>query len=303
MAKVNAKGMVLAAGFGTRLRPLTDTYPKPLIPFLGKCPLQLAIEQLHCAGIRQIAVNTHYLADRVSDFLLRYGDQTVHISHEQEILGTGGAYNPLRRWIGDSHLLVVNGDIVSNINLEKVLTEHISSNAIATMVLLPNIIPGESGVYYQDGQITGIAKWGNKAENSGNFACVQVLSPRFFDYLPTTGSFDIISTAYRQLLEQKHLIRAVIHNGLWHDIRSSQFYFEALSDTALKQFGTKGYQDPSAGIGKDCKIGHDVFIESGVRIGAGSSLERCVLLPGVTLPAGSLVKSQIIGNNFSVDLA
>ena len=177
----SVKGMVLAAGLGTRLRPITDEYPKPLVPMFGVNPLGLAIEQLRSAGIDQLAVNTHYQAEKIANYLGRFTKGNIKISNEPTILGTGGAYNPLREWLGDSHLAVINGDIVSTIDVAKVVSSHLKSGVLATMVLLPDVIPGESGVSHQNGRITGIGKYGKKSLKEGNFACMQVLSPRFFE--------------------------------------------------------------------------------------------------------------------------
>jgi NDP-sugar pyrophosphorylase family protein len=297
------KGLVLAAGFGTRLRPLTDVWPKPLIPFLGSNPLALAIDQLRSAGINDIAVNTHYLAQVVEDYLQVFVKQKIRVSREDNILGTGGAYNPLRSWIGDAHLAVINGDIVSDINVKKVLEEHMTSGAIATMALLPQVIQGESGVHYSDGFVTGIGRYGNTGAQSGNFACVQILSPRFFEFLPTSGSFDIISTAYAALLREKLPIKAALYDGIWHDIRSPQFYFDALCDVVGRRLHRSSFISPTASIGRDAQIGDRVFVEGGASVFEGAVLQDCVLLPGAFVEEGILVKKKIIGHNFSVDLA
>lgn len=302
-ADATVKGMVLAAGFGTRLRPLTDIWPKPLIPFLGSNPLALAIDQLQAAGIKDIAVNTHYLAEVVENFLTRSQMGNIRISREREILGTGGAYNPLRAWLGDSHLAVINGDIVSDIDVKAAVTDHIESGAVATMVLLPEVIPGESGVFHDAGRVTGIGKYGKRAANSGNFACMQVLSPAFFKYLPLSGSFDIISTAYAALLEQGLPITASIYDGIWHDIRSPRFYFDALCDCVTRRHNKQSFIDSSAFVEQGVALGVQVFIEADAQVKSGATLERCVILPGATIENNALVKNKIIGKNFSVELA
>src|SRR4051812_38455198 len=107
------KGVVLAAGFGTRLRPLTELYPKPLIPFAGTTPLELALWQLGRAGIDENAVNSHHRPDLIDAYVASNPlKQKLKVSHETEILGTGGCYNPLRAWQGDNDLVVLNGDVV-----------------------------------------------------------------------------------------------------------------------------------------------------------------------------------------------
>ena len=330
MAKAHTvKGMVLAAGLGTRLRPITDEYPKPLVPMFGVNPLALAIKQLRSAGIDQIAVNTHYQAEKITQYLTRCGGAGIKISHESTILGTGGAYNPLRSWLGDSHLAVINGDIVSTIDVEKVLRAHLASNASATMVLLPNVIPGENGVSHQDGLITGIGKFGKKSQKEGNFACMQVLSPEFFNYLPTDGVFDIITTAYKALINDGLPVGSFEFSGMWHDIRSPKFYFAALLDMAARWHSPeftnirravadlgisfeRSQKDGSSGeafiirgasVHAKALLGKNTFIEAGATVEAEAHIENSLVLSGATVRKGDLVKDKILGKSFSIDLA
>ena len=111
------KAIVLAAGFGTRLRPLTLSRPKPLLPVMGEPMLARILDMLVSWGVEDITVNAHYLADQIEDFVKEYqGDAAkgvkISVSREDEILGTGGALRPLKSWIGDEPFWLVNGDIV-----------------------------------------------------------------------------------------------------------------------------------------------------------------------------------------------
>jgi NDP-sugar pyrophosphorylase family protein len=103
------KAVVLAAGLGTRLRPFTCAVPKPLLPVWGDTMLSRVVRHLRDLGVKDIAVNCHYLADQVKEWCAANGCLAVH---EPEILGTGGVLNPLRGWIGDDDFYLVNGDIV-----------------------------------------------------------------------------------------------------------------------------------------------------------------------------------------------
>ncbi|MBO5941595.1 MAG: NTP transferase domain-containing protein, partial [Kiritimatiellae bacterium] len=111
------KAIVLAAGFGTRLRPLTLSRPKPLLPVAGEPMLSRILDMLVSWGVEEIAVNAHYLADQVEDFINEYkGDSDkgvkISVSRESTILGTGGVLRPLKDWIGADPFWLVNGDIV-----------------------------------------------------------------------------------------------------------------------------------------------------------------------------------------------
>ncbi len=326
----SVKGMVLAAGLGTRLRPITDEYPKPLVPMFGVNPLALAIHQLRSAGIDQIAVNTHYQADKIEHYLKHSGSAGIKISHEPTILGTGGAYNPLRGWLEDSHLAVINGDIVSTMDVSRILSAHLASGALATMVLLPNVIPGENGVSHHDGLISGIGKFGKKSQKEGNFACMQVLSPKFFDHLPTEGVFDIITTAYKALINAGLPVGAFEFSGMWHDIRSPKYYFAALIDMAARwqntelanirhavtdlgiSFERSPHVSVSGGgalvvrgalVDPKAVLGKNTFIEFGATVEADAYIENSLVLSGATVKKGDLVKNKILGKSFAIDIA
>ncbi len=318
------KGLVLAAGLGTRLRPLTERYAKPLMPFAGSTPLELALWRFHQLGVKDVAVNSHYHAEQMATAVsARPFGLSLKLSHEAEILGTGGAYNPLRAWLGDDDLLVINGDIVSSIDVAKLWQRHKDARAVATMALLPSVITGESAVFFEKDRIVGIGKVApSLAATAGNFACMQILSPRFLDLLPKTGTFDVISKGYAPALAQALPIAAFVHEGLWHDLRTPGFYWAALRDfladkdpsdlvgaaacraargaTWLK-LGTTLVNKASM-VEPTASLDSFVLIEGGCSVGAGAKLSDCLLLPGAKVPPGAVVKSAILGENLALTL-
>jgi mannose-1-phosphate guanylyltransferase len=318
------KGMVLAAGLGTRLRPVTDLYAKPLIPFLGTTPLELALWRLKELGVQDVAVNSHYHADQIARVVgQRPLGFDLHLSHEPAILGTGGCYNPVKSWIGDSDLMVINGDVVSSVDVERLHLAHTESGAIATMALLPSVIPGESAVFFERGQVLGFGKTKpRESAEAGNFACVQILSRAFLELLPKTGSFDVISKGYEVALAQGHKVGAVVHEGTWHDIRNPAYYWLAVKDflaneakgeavgipvcRAARGLVTSRHGsalwDSTSVIGEGVTFGSSVMIEPGCQIGSGARLENCLLLPGAEVAKGAVEKNVILGKNLRVAL-
>jgi mannose-1-phosphate guanylyltransferase len=294
MTSRGEKGVVLAAGLGTRLKPLTERWPKPLVPFCGTTPLLLALRRLHQAGIADIAVNTHYLGDQVQAALMaRPFGLSPRVSHEKEILGTGGVYNPLRDWQGSADLVVINGDVVSDIDVESVVAVHRQSDAVATMALLPEVLPGESAVFFEDGRVVAIGKSGPGGAQRGNFACVQILSRSFVDLLPSTGSFDVISQGYQKALEAGMRVAALVHRGIWHDIGSVQRYAAGVFDVLTRQGGLAALGIDPRGVTVTPEGG---VIEDGAEVGAGAVVERSIVLPGGKVAAGEHVKSLIIAS-------
>ena len=129
------KAAVLAAGLGTRLRPLTDICPKPLLPVLNRPLLGLVLAQLEAAGCFQVAVNTHHLADQVHDFLRGLPwSFPLSVSHEPEILGTGGGLRQLGEVLRGGPFLAINADILTDFDLAGVYRAH-HAGAVSTLVL------------------------------------------------------------------------------------------------------------------------------------------------------------------------
>src|SRR5690606_32148924 len=136
------KAMILAAGFGTRLFPLTIDRTKPAIPFLGKPLVGYVAEYLATFGFKDIIVNLHHQPDSVIQALgdgPRYGVNITYTREEPDILGTAGALDNARELLGGERFLVVNGKIITNIDIAAAVDAHIRSGAIATMVLKPNV--------------------------------------------------------------------------------------------------------------------------------------------------------------------
>lgn len=135
------KGMIFAAGLGTRLRPLTNDRPKALVEVAGKPMLRHVVERFKQAGISEIVVNVHHFADKIIDYIRDndYFGVTIHVSDERDyLLDTGGAILKARRWLdGNEPFLVHNADIMTNLDLVALERNHIDSGAAATLVVSP----------------------------------------------------------------------------------------------------------------------------------------------------------------------
>jgi NDP-sugar pyrophosphorylase family protein len=318
-------GLILAAGYGTRLRPITEFWPKPLIPFIGASPLALAYQQLIQLQLREIWINTHY---RFGDFEAPIScfPRTPHsqnqpfISYEPKILGTGGVFNPLRTSLKNREVLVINGDVIAPFNLKALLNQHRATGSVATMILLPQVIPGETAVWYQDGRIVAIQKEDVPGAHPGNFACAQILSPDFLSLLPQEGSFDIINHGYRQALSIKMPLSYVLHQGPWFDIGSAQNYFSAVqsfffdvrSDSSLatlslndlnicrswygkRPLGLEPFANDSDKYPDDLRLFPGSMIEKGSILGQRVSITKSVLLPGAQISDGAKIDFKICG--------
>jgi NDP-sugar pyrophosphorylase family protein len=322
------KGLVLAAGFGTRLRPLTDYYPKPLVPFAGTNPLSIAIAKLENIGIKDIAINSHYHANQIADVVnsIQRANTSLalYLSFEPEILGTGGALNPLRSWLGDAPLVIINGDVVSTVSLVELIKTHENQNACASMALLPSVIAGESAVYHRDGLIKSISKSAPlTGATPGNFACAQVITKKFLDLIPKQGAFDIISKGYLPAIAADLSIASFVHDGYWHDLGTPKSYLRALLNIfdmpAHSNKGRLGSDFPStnmnfdssqqtlihpdARISSQAKVGRRTVIEAGAVIGDNSVVTESIILPGANISAGETIHRMIIGSDFRLNVS
>lgn len=289
------KAMIMAAGFGTRLRPLTDKTPKALVPVLNRSVLERNIEYLCNYGIKDIIINAHYHANQIQDFVSAYkipgGNLTV--SHEKEILGTGGGIANCREFLKDNTFIVINSDILTNVNLDAAIKSHRESGDIVTMVL--HSYPRFNQIDITDSKIKTIHK--TTAPGRLAFTGIHLLEPEIFKSLPDRVYADIISVCYNPLLDSGRSINAFIEtNHYWYDIGTIESYKKANLDflaTKNLQFarGKNTCLDPSADlknwaiIGNNVIIGKDTVIDSSiiwdnVIVKDGVKITDSILTPG-----------------------
>lgn len=230
------KALILAAGMGSRLRPLTLFRPKPLCLFYGEPLLDLAYRQLLRAGCKELAINTHHLGDQIAKHVK--DKPSVYtplpcLSHETEILGTGGCIAPLRQWLDGQELLIYNADIVANIKLSACIEEHLKAKADATMVLLPLHKKGSNPVYFDEsGSIKQIG--GTSELTPATFTGVHIVGSALQNLIPTKGFHHIIDS-YQTLIQRGGKVQAYFHDGYWADLGTPQDYYSAHVDVLVHQ--------------------------------------------------------------------
>lgn len=183
------KAFLLAAGYGTRLRPLTDTVPKCLVPICGKPLLEHWLELLRYHGVTDVYINTHYLADKVSSYIKEHNAKntgiTAHEMYEPSLLGSGGTIKSGREFVGDEDFLICYADNLTNMDLSALIKKHRESNCVLTMALFRTTTPKMCGIAKLEGDI--ITEFCEKPENpESNLANagIYVASKTIFDYIP-----------------------------------------------------------------------------------------------------------------------
>lgn len=288
--------MVLCAGLGTRLRPLTLERAKPAVPLLGRALAGWSFERLKSAGFSAVTINTHWLPDTMTTAAQREADAlglTLSVSHEPQVLGTGGGlWQARQRGLIDRQrsLLVMNGDVFFDVDLAAVLAAHEASEAAATMVLRP--MP--AGATYSpieadpSGRIVRIAGYGASIGAPPLlFTGVHVLSPEALDLLPA-GESGVVEQVYAPLLAKGARIQAVVEHGRWLDLGDPAGYLAAHLELAPEgSVDASAQVDPSAVI-RGSTVGAGAVVE------AGAQLVDCVVWDGARVAAGERLERTIV---------
>lgn len=233
------KAMLFAAGLGTRLRPLTDTLPKCLVPVAGRPMIDYPLMLLCHYGIREIVVNIHHHAERVEEHLgdgSRFGVDVAY-SREPVLLDTGGGLLGAKRFLDQDTFVIVNSDVLIDLRLDHVLRFHREHEATATLVLRKDPLADEYGAIWTDveGRIRRLLHHETPGVASGSleqymFTGVHVVEPRIFQYMEGPEPFSITRTTYPRMLAGAERLCGFPFDGDWQDLGTP----ERLAATEMK---------------------------------------------------------------------
>jgi NDP-sugar pyrophosphorylase family protein len=293
---------ILAAGLGERLRPITNHIPKPLLPVLGKPVLQHVLERVSALSIHEIAVNLSYKKEEIGGWIIQspFGKRIV-LFPEQSILGTGGALKNAEQFLGQSAFLVHNSDIVSDIDLRKLLDFHDSSKNIATLAVhdyekFNNVLVDKKGFF------TGIKQSGQQQGKMKEmtFTGIAVYEPEFLKFLPE-GSSSVVD-AWKEALSAEQSVGTLDVSGCsWSDIGTPSSYASTVFHD-LKAGGEMVFIHPSVQNCGDFRMSGFIVMEKGSKADKGTSLSNSIMLPGGHAEAGVQYEHCILGPGFVVDI-
>lgn len=298
------RALVLAAGLGRRLRPLTEDLPKPLLPVTGKPILSWTLERLRAAGCEAVAVNLFHAGERIRE---RYGDEHEGLplvySEERELLGTLGAVHPLRDFFAGCDLvLVVNGDSLCRWPFKKLLRSHRRSGAAATLMLTRRPDPREFGGGVGIDRQGRILSFSDADRRRGEvysrhvFAGVHLLSAELLERVGE-GPSDFVQDLYVPLLDEGARLQAVASEARWHDLGTPRRYLEGVLDWARGRGPTRWFRrswcSPLAEV--DGGQIQSSVLEGDARVERGAKVVRCLLLPGARVEPEAVVKDSILG--------
>jgi NDP-sugar pyrophosphorylase family protein len=294
------RALILSAGYGTRLWPLTEDRTKPAIPILGKPLVGYVAEYLARYGCDEITVNLHHRPESVRRALgdgSKFGVR-LHYVEEPEILGTSGAIDNARALLDGDTFVVVNGKIITDIDLNAAFATHRRSNAIATLVLLPNVACEKfSVVKTAGGLLQGFGGMPIPADFSANdpplmFTGIQILEPKIFDYIPR-GVFSHSTTdVYPKAIANGETVAVHLATGRWFELSTIPRYL----DISLLLLSENG-ETLSAGVG--CEISgaaevRESVLWDDVKVETGARVMRAVLGDNVTIGAGEVVENAVV---------
>lgn len=293
------KGMILAAGYGERLWPLTADRTKPAIPVLGMPLVGYVAEYLAQFGISEVVVNLHHRPESVKRALgdgRQFGVRLEYV-HEPVILGTSGAMDNARSLLEDDTFIVINGKIITDIDLNAALKEHQRRDALATLVLLKNKRRERfSIVETHDGLVTRFAGMPTADASTGAdplmFTGIQILAPRIFDYIPRGIFSHSTVDVYPQAIAKGERIVAHVAEGKWYELSTLQRYLD-ISLALLKNEGVNTYCGLESVVSESADVSDSVLWD-GVTIEAGAIVRRSVVGDGVRVPSGENHEHEVI---------
>ena len=317
------KAMVLAAGFGTRLQPLTHVLPKPMFPVLGRPLLSHTFDILESANITDVAVNVHHLPDFIINYFekKKLHDLNLHFSREEKILGTAGGIKKMEGFLEGGPFILINSDIITDIKLDKVIDFHKKNNSRLTLVVRQDISPEQydSIEICKDGRIVHFV--GASSMNiPGNttrvmFTGIQIIEPEIFKRIPEGQFCGTTESIFPQMIKDEVPVYGYLHNGYWKDMGNRENYLQVNSDALDERVSLKGVSpnelnnpliippvlvDRNCQVAENSQIGPYTVIGPNCNIKSGAIIENSILWEGVTIGAGSSIKGSVIAQNRTI---
>jgi len=294
------KAMILAAGLGTRLRPLSLEIPKPVIPVLGQPLCGHAMAFLHGHGAGSFLLNLHHGPETVRERVAAWALDRfpVEFTHEPEILGTGGGIGNAREYLRGGTFLTANSDAVARLPLGNALASHRANGALATLVLLPDRSKRYTPVRVRDdGRIAGFGGPSTAGEVEGFYTGYLIAEPELLDRIPRGRPSCIVRDTFIPLIAAGGPIFAFMTEGSFLDFGTPGDYLRGtLALLAEREAGKEPrfFAHPRASIGNGATVGPDAVVEEGASVGAGATVRRAILWPGAVVPPGALVENGIL---------
>ena len=323
------KAMVMAAGLGTRLRPLTDFLPKPMMPVANRPVLHHLLNLLHRHDVNEVGVNLHVAPDTIKDY---FGDGSsldmeIRWSYEPELLGTAGGTKKLEDYWGGETILITSGDGLHDIDVTALLGHHKRTGALATLAVKPVSDPSLYGVLIldRDTRVRGFQEKPGRDEARSDLAnCgVYVIEPELLERIPAGTFMDFGQDLWPALVAAGEPIYAYTTMAYWNDVGDLDALRNGILDAVLGNVRIEiPGEEISPGVWAEdgCRLnanaqvdgpvvlGRNVVIEEGAQVrgpavigadchvGRAAAIRRAALLPGSIVPDEGLAIAGIFGD-------
>jgi NDP-sugar pyrophosphorylase family protein len=327
------KAVVLAAGVGSRLDPLTTQMPKPLVPVANRPVMEHILALLKNHNVRQVYSNLHHLPEKLVEY---FGDGSrlgfnIHFYTEPTLTGDAGGVRAMRENLKDDTFIVLMGDLVTDADITEIVAAHKRKKALATIALkrVEDVSQFGVAVINEEGFITGFQEKPNPSEALSDLAStgIYILEPEVFDYIPKEGMYGFGRQLFPTLVEKGLPVLGYEIHGYWSDVGTIKQYKQTNFDAVDGAVGMKidgrqmdfGWVGEGSTIAPDCKINGTLLVGKNSRIAGGVTIngrvivgDNCVIEEGASLEdtviwtdchvqANANLKDCVIGCNCVVD--
>ena len=294
-----AHALILTAGLGTRLRPLTDIRAKPAIPVAGEPMIRRIVRWLVSGGVTDVVLNLHHLPETITSLVGDGSDLGARVRYSWEhpvILGSGGGPRLALPLIGEDPFFIINGDTLTDVDLAALADAHAASGALATLALVPNRHFERYGgvVGGADGSVTGFVHRGPSAKGSYHYIGVQAVRANAFSAIRAGDVARSIGGVYDAIIANRPgAIRGFVSEAAFWDVGTVADYWETtcafsvLPPAEVSLPGRASRVDPTARI-------TDSILWDDVEVGARAVVEHCILTDGVRIPDDAAYRDAIL---------
>jgi NDP-sugar pyrophosphorylase family protein len=290
--------LVLTAGLGTRLRPLTDVRAKPAMPVAGVPMIRRIIATLVSQGVDDLVLNLHHRPETLTAVLGDGRDLGARVRYSWElpqILGSAGGPRLARPLVGAATFLIINGDTLTDVDMARLADAHSATGALVTLALIPNREFQRYGGVRIDaqGRVTGFVRRGPQAEGSHHYIGVQMVDGCVFDTVEPGAAASTIGGIYDALIaSQPDRVRAFVSDAAFSDVGTPGDYWRTSMALAAAEGG-----DANAGRGaqidRSARLTRSILWDD-VQVGAEVQLDECIVTDGVQVPAGATHRRAIL---------
>jgi mannose-1-phosphate guanylyltransferase len=300
------RAVVLVGGEGTRLRPLTETIPKPLVPLIDRPFLHVVLDHLATHGVHEVILSSPYLEPAFASFIgERHGDPTITWITEATPLGTAGAVANAARHL-DGTFLALNGDILTDLDLTALVAFHRERGAVGTIALTPVDDARPFGLVAtdEDGRVREFREKPERLVPGWVNAGTYVLEPSALRRVPTDRPVSIERETFPGLIEAGDPLFGYASRDYWMDLGTPEKYLRATFDVLEGRVGglapVAPHVDPGARVSLRSQLGRWVVLGPAVDVADGAVIEDSVVLAGARIGAGATVRDSIVGPGASV---